>query len=77
MRLPALHLLDEMNPALPMSLTDHVNDDTEIDQDGYHLTVYESNVDDIQIVMNPSEDEVRIDVSYRSKTDHRSRSPIR
>jgi len=42
---------------------------TEIDPDGNHYTVYESNVDRVQIELDPGDEGVIVDVSYRNRTD--------
>lgn len=42
---------------------------TEIDRYGNHYTVYESNVDHVQISLTPSENEIGVDVTYRSTTE--------
>lgn len=48
---------------------DLLDERTEIDRDGNHFTVYESNVDTVQITIDPSEGTTDIDVTYRSTTD--------
>lgn len=42
---------------------------TEIDRDGNHYTVYESNVETIQMAIDPSKETPEINVSYRSTTE--------
>lgn len=48
---------------------DLLNEGTEIDRNGNHYTVYESNVDAIQIAIDPSETAIDIDVTYRDTTE--------
>lgn len=42
---------------------------TQIDPNGNHYTVYESNVDQIEVEIDPSNGEVSVDLTYRDSTD--------
>lgn len=42
---------------------------TQIDPNGNHYTVYESNVDQIEVEIDPSNGEVTVDLTYRDSTD--------
>ncbi len=48
---------------------DLVRSGTEIDPNGNHYTVYESNVDQIEVEIDPSDGEVSVDLTYRYSTD--------
>ena len=42
---------------------------TELDGDGNHYTVYDSNVDHVQISIDPGENRTTVSVTYRQGTD--------
>lgn len=52
-----------------MADRDLLEEDTEIGEDGHHYTVYENNVERVDVRLEPPENDVHVDLTYKRAAD--------